>query len=220
MPNCQEKGESVTAKYVWFIGQWAGPWRWLYNPRTKVWIQSFIEQFQQWYWTHRGCSFSSEFVHFSASMLKIWLQLCRSVSVSCVYLHASCAARILLWHSIPSLAFTAAQRVIDVWAKPSASSWSSFAQNLIPFLSRRLRIRIGWREGGCDGGGPPLAPPFPLALLAHPLQTCLPNQSAPPGQTFAYVCTPSHFLAIWKSEQWRSLPPCSKFAFMHKLQKF
>ena len=63
-----------------------------------------------------------------STMVKIQPQLCRSVSVSSVYLHAGASrcALIPLWHSIPSLAFTAAQRVIDVWAKPSALLWSSF----------------------------------------------------------------------------------------------
>ena len=60
-------------------------------------------------------------------------------------------------------------------------------------LSCRLPGRR-WREGlgGCDGG--PLAPPHPLPLLARPQPTCLPNQSAPPGQGGSNFC---RYVFVW-----------------------
>ena len=55
-------------------------------------------------------------------------------------------------------------------------------------LSCRLpgrRCREG--QGGCDGG-PPLASSLLFALLARPQPTCLPNQSAQPGQGMSKFC--------------------------------
>ena len=120
-------------------------------------------------------------------------------SSSCdgLYLHGQCLSPRRTLCQRPYSALTldtsacvrpSAQRVIDVWAKPSALLCSHSGLKIaLKRASCRLPV-TRWLEGqGGRDGDPSLAlSPLP-ALLDSPRPTCLPNPSNTPGQEGSYI---------------------------------